>query len=43
MIAAEKACAPGESIHNMLGDVTPAQLYDALLAADAIGQDYLGK
>ncbi|MDF2631787.1 MAG: iron-containing alcohol dehydrogenase [Caproiciproducens sp.] len=43
MIAAEKACAAGESIHNMLGDVTPAQLYNALLAADAIGQDYLGK
>ena len=40
MIAAEKACAPGESIHNMAGDVTPDQLYDALLAADLLGQDY---
>ncbi len=40
MIAAEKACAPGESIHNMAGDVTPAQLYDALLAADILGQEY---
>lgn len=43
MIAAEKACAPGESIHNMLGDVTPEQLYHAILAADAIGMEYLGK
>jgi glycerol dehydrogenase len=39
-IAAEKACAPGESIHNMAGDVTPDQLYDALLAADLLGQEY---
>ena len=43
MIAAEKACAPGESIHNMLGDVTPAQLYNAILAADALGKDFLGE
>lgn len=40
-IAAEKACAAGESIHNMIGDVTPQQLYDALLAADLLGQEYL--
>lgn len=40
-IAAEKACAPGESIHNMLGDVTPEQLFNALLAADALGKTYL--
>ncbi|MDU2064271.1 MAG: glycerol dehydrogenase [Sporomusaceae bacterium] len=40
-IAAEKACLPGESIHNMLGDVTPEQLYDALLAADTLGKSYL--
>lgn len=40
-IAAEKACAPGESIHNMLGDVTPEELYNALLAADTIGKTYL--
>lgn len=39
-IAAEKACAPGETIHNMAGDVTSDQLYDALLAADLLGQDY---
>lgn len=41
MKAAEKACAPGETIHNMLGDVTPEQLYNAIIAADAIGMDFL--
>ncbi|MDO5521104.1 MAG: glycerol dehydrogenase [bacterium] len=40
MLAAKKACAKGESIHNMAGDVTPEELYDALLAADLLGQDY---
>jgi len=39
-IAAEKACIPGETIHNMAGDVTPDQLYDALLTADLLGQEY---
>lgn len=41
-IACEKACAEGESIHNMLGDVTPEQLYDALLAADLLGKEIIG-
>lgn len=40
MIAAEKACVPGETIHNMPGDVTPEQLYHAMLAADLLGQEY---
>lgn len=40
-IAAEKACVPGESIHNMVGDVTPAQLVDAMLQADALGKAFL--
>lgn len=39
-IACEKACMEGESIHNMLGDVTPDELYNALLTADAIGREY---
>jgi len=39
-IAAEKACIPGETIHHMCGDVTPEQLYDALLMADLLGQEY---
>lgn len=40
-IACIKACAEGESIHNMIEDVSPAKLYDALLAADAIGEERL--
>ncbi|MEY8353554.1 glycerol dehydrogenase [Lachnospiraceae bacterium 54-53] len=40
-IAAEKACAEGESIHNIIGDVTPEQLHHALIAADVLGQEYL--
>ena len=27
----------------MIGDVTPEQLYDALIAADVLGQEYLAK
>lgn len=42
-IAAEKACAPGESIHNIIGDVTPGQLYDILLVADALGTSFLSR
>ena len=42
MIAAEKACIPGETIHNMPGDVTPEQLYDAMLTVDLLGQKYFG-
>ena len=30
------ACQEGESIHNMLGGVTPEKLFDAMLAADSI-------
>jgi glycerol dehydrogenase len=40
-IACEKACMEGETIHNMLGDVTPDELYDAILTADAIGEEYI--
>jgi glycerol dehydrogenase len=42
-IAAKNACAEGESIHNMIGDVTPEQLYDALIVADILGQEYLNQ
>lgn len=35
---AEMACAPGETIHNIKGDVTPAQVLAALKAADAEGR-----
>lgn len=36
--AAEKACAPGQSIHHEAGEMTPAKVLDAMLAADALGQ-----
>lgn len=37
------ACVEGESIHNMVADVTADQLYDAILAADSLGKEVLGK
>ena len=35
--AAEKACAPGASIHHEAGVITPGKVLDAMLAADAMG------
>ena len=35
---AEAACVEGESIHNMAGDVTPDELFDAIVLADALGR-----
>lgn len=43
MQAAKKACIKGESIHNMIGDVTPQQLYNALIVTDKLGRDYSKK
>lgn len=40
---AEAACAPGETIHNLAGDVQPIELYDAMKQADAMGRIVLGK
>ena len=37
-VIAEKSCVPGETIHNMAGDVTPEQLHDAIVLADALGK-----
>lgn len=37
---AEKACVPGATIHNMPFAVTPDMVYQALLAADAVGRDH---
>lgn len=37
MKAAEKACAPGQSIHHEAGIITPEKVLNAMLAADAIG------
>ncbi len=38
MLAAEKACAPGQPIHHEAGVITPAKVLNAMLAADAIGK-----
>lgn len=43
MQVAEAACAPGETIHNIKGDVTPAQVFEAIKAADAEGRRRKGK
>ncbi len=40
---AKNACAPGETIHNLAGDVQPCEIYDAMLQADAMGKIALGK
>ena len=40
---AEHACVPGETIHNLAGDVQPIELYDAILQADAMGKRALGQ
>ena len=37
-LAAEKACVPGATIHHMPFPVTPDMVYNALLAADAMGR-----
>ncbi len=37
MRVAEKACAPGEYIHHEAGKITPEDVLQALLAANAIG------
>ncbi|MBR3640537.1 MAG: glycerol dehydrogenase [Oscillibacter sp.] len=38
--AAEKACVPGSTIHNLPFTVTPDMVADALLVADALGKAY---
>jgi len=38
MDAAEKACAPGESIHHEAGLITPEKVLNAMIAADALGR-----
>jgi Glycerol dehydrogenase and related enzymes len=38
MQVAELACAPGETIHNIAGGVTPEMVFAALKAADAEGR-----
>lgn len=38
---AKNSCAEGETIHNMAGDVTPDELYDAIVLADTLGEEVL--
>ena len=38
-VIAEKSCVEGESIHNMVADVTIAQLYDAIIVTDSLGKE----
>ncbi len=38
---AEHACVPGETIHNLAGDVTPDELYAAIVATNAQGEALL--
>jgi glycerol dehydrogenase len=42
MEAAEKTCAPGQSIHHEAGMITPGKVLNAMLAADALGQKRRG-
>lgn len=37
-IIAKNACVEGETIHNMAGDVSKEQLYDAIIATDMLGR-----
>ncbi len=38
LIAAEKACAPGEAIHHEPGIITPEKVVNAMIMADAFGK-----
>jgi glycerol dehydrogenase len=40
--AAEKACKPDQPIHHEAGVITPVKVLDAMLAADALGQERKG-
>ena len=37
-VAAEKTCAPGQSVHHEAGVMTPEKVLNAMLAADAMGR-----
>ena len=38
MLVAERACAPGSSIHHEAGEITPEKILHAMLSANAIGE-----
>jgi glycerol dehydrogenase len=37
MIAARKACEPGQSVHHEAGEITPEMVLNSMLMADAYG------
>jgi glycerol dehydrogenase len=41
MRVAQAACKEGETIHNTQGGVTVAEVYDAIVTANAMGEEYL--
>ena len=41
--AAEKACAPDQPVHHEAGVITPGKVLEAMLAADALGQERKGR
>lgn len=41
MKVAEVACAEGETIHNTLGGVTVEEVFNAILAANKLGEQYI--
>ena len=43
MLAAERACVPGQPIHHEAGIVTKERVLDAMLAADAMGRARRGE
>ena len=43
MLVAERACAPGSSIHHEAGEITPERVLHAMLSADAIGEHRKGQ
>ena len=40
MVGCEKACVEGETIHNIVGEITPERLRDFVLTADVLGTRY---
>ncbi len=40
MVGCEKACVEGETIHNVVGEITPEKLRDFVLTADVLGTRY---
>ena len=39
MKVAEAACVEGETIHNMIPDVSAKELYNAMITCDVLGRE----